>query len=93
MPLTLTVMPPYVAVRAVGEERVAAYAKPLTLSVGLAPDDAVAVTRAHGDFRLEQTSAATHHVHVPASALDEPARRQAARAALEQALARIAGAH
>ncbi len=88
MPLTLTVMPHYVAVRPAGSERVAAYAKPLTLSVGLAPDDAVAVTRAHPDFRLEQTSAATHHVHVPASALDEPARRQAARVALEQALGR-----
>ena len=36
---------------------------------------------------LEQTSAATHHVHVPASALTGPS-RQVARAALERALAR-----
>ena len=92
VPLTLTGMPHYVAVRPVGEERVAAYAKPLTLSIGLDPDDAVAVTQAHPQFRLERTSAATHHVHVPTPALDEPARREAARAALEQALARIAGA-
>ena len=91
VPLTLTVMPHYVAVRPVGEERVAAYAKPLTLSMGLDPDAAIAVTRAHPDFRLEQTSATTHHVHVPASALDEPARRRAARAALEQALSRGSG--
>jgi ADP-ribose pyrophosphatase YjhB (NUDIX family) len=88
VPLTLTVMPHYVAVRPVGSERVAAYAKPLTLSIGLAPDDAIAVTRAQPDFRLEQTSAATHHVHVPAAAVDEPARRQAARTALELALDR-----
>jgi len=45
------------------------------------------------DFRLERTSAATNHVHVPASALDNPVRRQAARAALEQALARVSGVH
>lgn len=93
VPLTLTVMPHYVAVRRVGEERVAAYARPQTLSVGLDPDDAVTVTADHPDFRLERTSAATHHVHVPAAALHEPAHRQAARAALEQALARITGAH
>jgi hypothetical protein len=93
VPLALTVMPHYVAVRPVGEERVAAYAKPLTLSVGLDPDDAVAVTTDHPDFRLERTSAATHHVHVPASALTEPALRQAVRAALAQALDRISGAH
>jgi ADP-ribose pyrophosphatase YjhB (NUDIX family) len=91
VPLTLTVMPHYVAVRPVGEDRVAAYARPQTLSIGLDPDDAVAVTRAFPDVRLEQTSAATHHVHVPASALDDPARRQAARGALEQALARVSG--
>ena len=91
VPLTLTVMPHYVAVRPVGEERVAAYAKPLTLSIGLAPGDAIAVTDAHPDFRLERTSAATHHVHVPASALADPARRQVARDALERALARVAG--
>jgi len=91
MPLALTVMPHYVAVRPVGTDRVAAYAKPLTLSVGLDPDDAVAVTDDHPDFRLERTSAATHHVHVPASALDDPARRHAARAVLEQGLARIGG--
>ncbi|MGY1840256.1 MULTISPECIES: NUDIX domain-containing protein [unclassified Modestobacter] len=93
VPLTLTVMPHYVAVRPVGEERVAAYARPQTLSVGLDPDAAGTVADDHPDFRLERTSAATHHVHVPASALDEPVRRQAARAALEQALARITGAH
>ena len=51
----------------------------------------MAVTADHPDFRLERTSAATHHVHVPASALAEPRRRRAARAVLEQALARIAG--
>jgi hypothetical protein len=87
-PLTLTAMPHYVAVRPAGSDRVAAYAKPLTLSIGLAPDDAIAVTRAHRDFRLEQTSAATHHVHVPAAAVDDPSRRQAARAALQRALGR-----
>jgi hypothetical protein len=86
-------MPHYVAVRPVGEDRVAAYARPQTLSIGLDPDDAVAVTGYFPDVRLERTSAATHHVHVPASALDDPARRQAARAALEQALARVAGMH
>ncbi|WP_206330493.1 NUDIX domain-containing protein [Modestobacter sp. KNN46-3] len=93
VPLTLTVMPHYVAVRPAGEERVAAYARPQTLSVGLDPDAAVTVADDHPDFRLERTSAATHHVHVPASALDEAARRQVARTALEQALARITGAH
>ncbi|CCH89519.1 NUDIX hydrolase (modular protein) [Modestobacter italicus] len=87
VPLTLTVMPHYVAVRAAGEERVAAYAKPLTLAVRLDPDDAVALTADHPDYRLERTSAATHHVHVPASALTGPG-RQVARAALERALAR-----
>ncbi|MCZ2813847.1 NUDIX domain-containing protein [Modestobacter sp. VKM Ac-2979] len=92
VPLTLTVMPHYVAVRLVGEERVAAYARPQTLSVGLDPDAAVTVAEDDPDFRLERTSAATHHLHVPAAALDEPARRQVARAVLEQALARIAGA-
>ncbi|WP_369140949.1 NUDIX domain-containing protein [Modestobacter versicolor] len=92
VPLTLTVMPHYVAVRPPGSERVAAYAKPLTLSVGLDPDDAVALAGGNPDFRLERTSAATHHVHVPAAALDDPARRQVARVALEQALGRIAGA-
>ena len=86
-------MPHYVAVRPVGDERVAAYAKPLTLSVGLDPDDAIAVSRAHPDFRLERTSAATHHVHVPMPALADSARRQAARGVLEQALGRIAGGH
>jgi ADP-ribose pyrophosphatase YjhB (NUDIX family) len=91
LPLTLTVMPHYVAVRPVGHSAVAAYVKPQTLSAGLYPDDAVAVSGSFPDFRLERTSAATHHVHVPASALDDPARRQAARGALEQALARVSG--
>ena len=89
VPLTLTLMPHYVAVRPVGEERVAAYAKPLTLSIGLDPDDAVAVTGAHPDFRLERTSAATHHVHVPAAALGDSGSVRAATAAIERALARV----
>jgi hypothetical protein len=93
VPLTLTVMPHYVAVRPIGHSAVAAYVKPQTLSAGLYPDDAVAVTASFPDFRLERISAATHHVHVPASVLDDPARRRAARAALEQALARVAGMH
>jgi hypothetical protein len=84
-------MPHYVAVRPVGHSAVAAYVKPQTLSAGLYPDDAVAVSGSFPDFRLERTSAATHHVHVPASALDDPARRQAAHGALEQALARVSG--
>jgi ADP-ribose pyrophosphatase YjhB (NUDIX family) len=88
VPLTLTLMPHYVAVRPVGEERVAAYAKPLTLSIGLDPDDAIEVAGADPDFRLETTSAATHHVHVPVTALDEPARRGVTMSALERALAR-----
>ena len=93
VPLTLTVMPHYVAVRPVGQERVAAYARPQTLSIGLDPDDAVAVTGAFPDVRLEQTSAATHHVHVPASGLGDPVRVAAATAALERALARVTGNH
>jgi ADP-ribose pyrophosphatase YjhB (NUDIX family) len=93
VPLTLTVMPHYVAVRPVGEERVAAYARPLTLSIGLDPDDAVAIAAAHPDFRLERTSGTTHHVHVPATSLSDPGPARAAAAALERALARVAGAH
>jgi ADP-ribose pyrophosphatase YjhB (NUDIX family) len=93
VPLTLTVMPHYVAVRPVGSSAVAAYVKPQTLSAGLDPDDAVAVTRDFPDFRLERTSAATHHVHVPAAALGDVQRRRAARAALEHALARVADGH
>jgi len=89
VPLTLTVMPHYVAVRPVGEERVAAYVKPLTISVGLDPDDAIAVTREHPEFRLERTSAATHHVHVPMGSLADSGVRRAAMDALERALARI----
>ncbi|GAB3358714.1 NUDIX hydrolase [Modestobacter lapidis] len=89
-PLTLTVMPHYVAVRPVGTERVAAYARPLTLSIGLDPDDAVALTGDFPDFRLERTSAATHHVHVPMPALADPAARRAAMEALGRALVRVA---
>ncbi|WP_345770676.1 NUDIX domain-containing protein [Blastococcus saxobsidens] len=89
--LTLSVMPHYVAVRPLGEERVAAYARPQTLSVGLDPDDAVAVTGRFPAFRLERTSAATHHVHVPVLALVDPVVRRAAMDALERALVRVAG--
>jgi ADP-ribose pyrophosphatase YjhB (NUDIX family) len=91
VPLTLTVMPHYVAVRPVGEERVAAYAKPLTLSIGLDPDDAIAVSSGRPDFRLERTSAATHHLHVPMASLADPDQRRAALDALGRALARISG--
>lgn len=91
VPLTLSVMPHYVAVRPVGEERVAAYARPQTLSVGLDPDDAISVAADFPSFRLEQTSAATHHVHVPMLTLADPAERRAAIAALERALARVTG--
>lgn len=93
VPLTLTVMPHYVAVRPLGEERVAAYARPQTLSICLSPDDAVAVTAGFPGFRLERTSAATHHVHVPVLALADPGERRAAMAALERALARVTGSH
>lgn len=89
LPLTLSVMPHYVAVRPEGEERVAAYARPQTLTVCLDPDDAVSLAADFPTFRLEQTSAATHHVHVPMLALADPAERRAAVAALERALARI----
>jgi hypothetical protein len=43
--------------------------------------------RHFGDHKPSSKEPATHHVHVPASVLDDPARRRAARAALEQALA------
>ncbi|MGY1753817.1 NUDIX hydrolase [Blastococcus sp. SYSU D01042] len=91
VPLTLTVMPHYVAVRPFGEERVAAYARPQTLSIGLDPADAVALTEDFPGFRLEQTSAATHHVHVPMLALADPDERRAAMSALERALTRVSG--
>ncbi|SOC50276.1 ADP-ribose pyrophosphatase YjhB, NUDIX family [Blastococcus aggregatus] len=91
VPLTLSGMPHYVAVRPAGEERVAAYARPQTLSIGLDPDDAESVGAEFRSFRLERTSAATHHVHVPMLALAEPVERRAAMAALERALARVAG--
>jgi hypothetical protein len=84
-------MPHYVAVRPIGEARVAAYVRPQTLSIGLDPEDAVAVRDDFPDFRLERTSAATHHVHVPAAALNDPHQRHAAGTALERALARLAG--
>ncbi|MBN1093322.1 NUDIX hydrolase [Blastococcus sp. TML/M2B] len=93
IPLTLSVMPHYVAVRPLGEERVAAYARPQTLSVGLDPEDAVAVSAEFPGFRLERTSSTTHHVHVPLLALTEPVERRAAIAALERALARIVEPH
>lgn len=92
-PLTLSVMPHYVAVRPAGEKRVAAYARPQTLSVGLDPDDAVTLATDFPSFRLERTSAATHHVHVPMLAVADPAERRAAIAALERALARITDSH
>ncbi|MGY1834344.1 NUDIX domain-containing protein [Blastococcus sp. SYSU DS0510] len=92
VPLSLSVMPHYVAVRPLGEERVAAYARPQTLTIGLDPDDAVEVAAAFRVCRLEQTSAATHHVHMPTSALADPVARRAAMEALERALARAAGA-
>lgn len=91
LPLTLSVMPHYVAVRPAGEERVAAYARPQTLSVGLDPDDAIALAADFPSFRLERTSAATHHVHVPMLAVADPAERRAAIAALERAVARVTG--
>lgn len=91
LPLTLSVMPHYVAVRPAGEERVAAYARPQTLSIGLDPADALALTSDFPGFRLEQTSAATHHVHVPVLALADPRERGAAIGALERALARVTG--
>ena len=93
VPLTLSVMPHYVAVRPAGEERVAAYARPQTLSIGLDPDDAQTVTRNFPHFRHERTSAATHHVHVPMLALADPPDRRAAMAALERALVRLTGSH
>jgi len=89
-PLTLTAMPHYVAVRPAGADRVAAYARPQTLSLGLDPDDAAAVAGAIPGARLEQLSAATHQVHVPAGALAGPVQAQAVTSALERALARVA---
>ncbi len=91
MPHSLSVMPHYVAFRPAGEERVAAYARPQTLSIGLDPVDAREVAGEFPGFRLEQTSATTHHVHVPMLAMADPAERLAAMAALERALARITG--
>ena len=92
LPLTLSVMPHYVAVRPVGAAGVAAYARPRTLSIGLDPDDAQAVVETFPDLRLERTSAATHHVHVPVLALADPVERAATVSALERALARTADA-
>lgn len=91
VPLTLSVMPHYVAIRPVGVDRVAAYARPQTLSIGLEAADALALTSEFPGFRLERTSAATHHVHVPVLGLADPSERRAAAAALERALARAAG--
>jgi len=91
VPLTLTAMPHYVAVRPAGSARVAAYVKPQTLTLSLAPADGADLANELPDVRVEPTSAATHHVHVPAAALDDVRARHAARAALERALARVAG--
>ena len=93
LPLTLTAMPHYVAVRPAGHDRVAAYVKPRTIAMALDPDDAVAVAAERPGLRQERTSAATHHVHVPADLLDADADLwRVATAALERALARAAGA-
>jgi hypothetical protein len=60
----------YVAVRPVGFARVAAYVKPHADPVPR-PVRRGGLTEELPDFRLELTSAAIHHVHVPAAALED----------------------